>query len=150
MPDWGGYAVEPEWIEFWQGQSNRLHDRVVFRKSWDDFIFPFKISRTIPRASRGRDLDFGWSIFVASIFSTWFGLECADLISSLSVEVTIFSKFRKSAKFSCVEFVAESSIGLSESDSLEWWRGFVEEYSSDESPRKFKLRSDTGEEEDVD
>ena len=31
MPNWGGYAVKPNWIEFWQGQSNRLHDRIVFR-----------------------------------------------------------------------------------------------------------------------
>jgi len=30
MPNWGGYLVTPHWIEFWQGQSNRLHDRVVF------------------------------------------------------------------------------------------------------------------------
>ena len=30
MPNWGGYCVKPHWIEFWQGQSNRLHDRVVF------------------------------------------------------------------------------------------------------------------------
>ncbi|CAG5098692.1 Oidioi.mRNA.OKI2018_I69.XSR.g15892.t1.cds [Oikopleura dioica] len=32
MPNWGGYSVDPDWIEFWQGQSNRLHDRVVFSK----------------------------------------------------------------------------------------------------------------------
>lgn len=32
-PDfWGGYVVVPELIEFWQGQSGRLHDRIVFRK----------------------------------------------------------------------------------------------------------------------
>lgn len=32
-PDfWGGYRVKPEVIEFWQGQSTRLHDRIVFRK----------------------------------------------------------------------------------------------------------------------
>merc|ERR1712228_537757 len=30
-PDWwGGFDVVPESIEFWQGQSNRIHDRIVF------------------------------------------------------------------------------------------------------------------------
>src|SRR5690606_22752532 len=30
-PDnWGGYALTPDKIEFWQGRSNRLHDRMVF------------------------------------------------------------------------------------------------------------------------
>merc|ERR1711936_1086579 len=32
-PDyWGGFRVVPEKFEFWQGQTNRLHDRIVFRK----------------------------------------------------------------------------------------------------------------------
>ncbi|HWH11540.1 MAG TPA: pyridoxamine 5'-phosphate oxidase [Solirubrobacteraceae bacterium] len=29
-PYWGGYVLEPETIEFWQGQPNRLHDRIRF------------------------------------------------------------------------------------------------------------------------
>jgi len=30
---WGGYEIEPNEIEFWQGRSNRLHDRIVFFKA---------------------------------------------------------------------------------------------------------------------
>jgi len=29
---WGGYALSPEYIEFWQGRDNRMHDRIVYEK----------------------------------------------------------------------------------------------------------------------
>ena len=35
-PHWGGYRVIPEVIEFWQGQKNRLHDRLRYTRQADD------------------------------------------------------------------------------------------------------------------
>lgn len=34
---WGGWRVKPEYIEFWQGRANRLHDRVCFEKENDEW-----------------------------------------------------------------------------------------------------------------
>jgi len=32
---WGGYCVVPRSVEFWQGRTSRLHDRLIFRKKED-------------------------------------------------------------------------------------------------------------------
>lgn len=32
-PHWGGYRIVPDHIEFWQGRSSRMHDRILFSRS---------------------------------------------------------------------------------------------------------------------
>lgn len=42
--NWGGYLVAPSSIEFWQGRSSRLHDRILYTKTGADWA----ISRLAP------------------------------------------------------------------------------------------------------
>lgn len=44
-PNWGGYVLKPERIEFWQGRLNRLHDRFCYRRQPDN---SWKLERLSP------------------------------------------------------------------------------------------------------
>lgn len=41
---WGGYTLKPHKIEFWQGRQNRLHDRILYQRSGDQW----KVERLAP------------------------------------------------------------------------------------------------------
>jgi pyridoxamine 5'-phosphate oxidase len=34
-PFWGGYRISPDVVEFWQGRTDRLHDRMRYRRAED-------------------------------------------------------------------------------------------------------------------
>lgn len=34
-PFWGGYRLEPELVEFWESRSDRMHDRIEYRRGPD-------------------------------------------------------------------------------------------------------------------
>lgn len=37
-PNWGGFLVTPDSVEFWQGRPDRLHDRLRFRLDDDSWL----------------------------------------------------------------------------------------------------------------
>ena len=43
-PNWGGYRVLPEYLEFWQGRRSRLHDRIAYAREGS----AWKVSRLAP------------------------------------------------------------------------------------------------------
>jgi pyridoxamine 5'-phosphate oxidase len=34
-PHWGGWRIRPDQVEFWQGQQDRLHDRLLYTRTHD-------------------------------------------------------------------------------------------------------------------
>jgi pyridoxamine 5'-phosphate oxidase len=37
-PFWGGYRVTPEVFEFWVNRADRLHDRIRYTRTGDDWV----------------------------------------------------------------------------------------------------------------
>jgi pyridoxamine 5'-phosphate oxidase len=37
-PDWLGFRLAPDYFEFWQGQDNRLHDRIVYQPAGEAWV----------------------------------------------------------------------------------------------------------------
>jgi len=44
-PNWGGYVLKPDRIEFWQGRASRLHDRFCYTRQKNDL---WKLERLAP------------------------------------------------------------------------------------------------------
>jgi len=44
-PNWGGFVLNPDWIEFWQGRPSRLHDRFRYTRQPDG---AWKLERIAP------------------------------------------------------------------------------------------------------
>jgi pyridoxamine 5'-phosphate oxidase len=43
-PHWGGYRLKPDYLEFWQGRQSRLHDRIAYTRTGNEW----KIARLAP------------------------------------------------------------------------------------------------------
>jgi pyridoxamine 5'-phosphate oxidase len=41
--DWGGFCLEPDYVEFWQGREHRLHDRIIYTRNSDGEGWTFRL-----------------------------------------------------------------------------------------------------------
>ena len=48
-PHWGGYRLEPDCWEFWQGRKSRLHDRLRYQLESGQWIGPGSLSHDVRR-----------------------------------------------------------------------------------------------------
>jgi pyridoxamine 5'-phosphate oxidase len=37
-PNWGGYLLQPDAVEFWQGRDNRMHDRIRYTRAGENWV----------------------------------------------------------------------------------------------------------------
>lgn len=37
-PEWGGFLLEPDEVEFWQGRPDRMHDRIRLRRDGGEWV----------------------------------------------------------------------------------------------------------------
>ncbi len=47
-PNWGGFCVVPDVVEFWQGRLGRMHDRLRYRRTSDQDGAPWVTDRLAP------------------------------------------------------------------------------------------------------
>jgi len=47
-PHWGGFRVDPEVIEFWQGRESRLHDRIRYSRDGSPDERGWRVERLSP------------------------------------------------------------------------------------------------------
>ncbi len=47
-PCWGGFRVAPDAVEFWQGRTGRMHDRLRYRRTEPDPHAPWTVDRLAP------------------------------------------------------------------------------------------------------
>jgi pyridoxamine 5'-phosphate oxidase len=47
-PHWGGFLVEPEVVELWQGRRGRMHDRLRYRRTTGDGASGWVVERLAP------------------------------------------------------------------------------------------------------